>query len=77
MVVSAYLICFKQFYKKIYFKEYCLVEQSLYKLKTEEAKTGSNPTVVETTNILKVVSPVSEVHWLLLTDLFAFDFSFS
>jgi len=41
------------------------VEQSLYELKTEKtevAKTGSIPTVVETVNILKIESPVFETH---------------
>jgi len=39
--------------KRIYSKEYYLVEQSLCKLETEEvevAKMGSNLTVVETVN---------------------------
>ena len=55
------------------------MEQGLYELKTEEikmAKTGSIPSVVETTNILGVESPVFKAHWLPLTDLFIFDFSF-
>jgi len=55
------------------------VEQSLYKLETEEAKvakTGSISTVVKTTDILKMVSLISGVHWLPLTDPFAFNFSF-
>jgi len=37
---------------------------------------GSIPTVVETANTLGVESPVSEAHWLPLTDLFAFNLSF-
>ena len=50
MAASACLLCLEKVCKKIYFKEYCLVEQSLCELKAEEAKTGSNPTVIETTN---------------------------
>jgi len=56
------------------------VEQSLYKLETEEtevAKMGFNPTVVEIADTLVVGSLVSEACQLLLTDLFAFNLSFS
>jgi len=65
MAVLAYLTCLKKFYKKIYSKEYCLVEQSLCKLETEKAevaKTGFIPTAVETTNILEVESSVFKTH---------------
>ena len=51
MVTSIYLTCLEKLCEKIYSKEYHLVEQSLCKLETEEAKMGSNPTVVETANI--------------------------
>ena len=66
-------------HEKIHFKEYYFVEQSLYKLKTEEAKVakmGSIPTAVETTDILGVESPVFKAYQLPLTDLFAFNLSF-
>ena len=76
MAASAHLICLKKVYKKIHFKEYYFVEQSLCKLETKEAKTGSILTEVETTNTLGVESPVFEAHWLLLTNLFAFDLFF-
>ena len=65
MAASAHLLCLEKVCEKIYSKEYCLVEQSLYELETEKAKmakTGSNLIVVEITNILKVVSPVSKAH---------------
>jgi len=79
MIASAYLICLEKLYEKIYSKEYHFVEQGLCELKAEEikvAKTGSIPTVVETTGTLEVVSSAFKVHWLPLTDLFVFDFSF-
>ena len=56
------------------------MEQSLCELKAEEAevaKTGSILTAVEITDILGVESPVSKAHQLLLTNLFAFNLSFS
>ena len=57
------------------------MEQGLLKLEAEEAevaKTGSIPTVVETTDISEVESLTDlVVHQSLLTDLFAFGFSFS
>ena len=56
MATSVYLTCLEKLYKKIYFKEYHFVEQSLYKLKAEEAKTGSILTAVKTVNILIVES---------------------
>ena len=49
------------------------MEQSLYKLEAEEtevAKTGSNPTVVETANTLVVESLSLAVHPSPLADLF-------
>jgi len=79
MAVLAHLLHLEKIHKKIHSKEYYFVEQGLYKLKTEEtkvAKTGSNPTVVETANILKVESSVSKAHQLPLTNLFAFNLSF-
>ena len=51
MSASVYLTCLKKLHKKIYSKEYHLMEQSLHELETEEAKMGFNPTVVETVNI--------------------------
>ena len=65
IAASACLLYLKKIYKKIYSKEYCLVEQSLCELETKEAKVakmGSNPTAVETTNILGVESPVFKTH---------------
>ena len=55
------------------------MEQSLYKLKTEEAKMakiGSIPTVVKTADTLGVESPVFEAYWLPLTNSFVFDLFF-
>ena len=60
MAVLAHLLYLKKIYKKIYSKEYCLVEQSLYKLETKEAevaKIGSIPIIIETVNTLGVESP--------------------
>ena len=51
------LTCLKMVYKRIYSKEYCLVEQGFCKLETEEAevaKTGSNLTAMEKACILGV-----------------------
>ena len=79
MAVSAYLLCLEKVCKKIHFKKYCLVEQSLYKLEAKEAevaKMGFIPTAVETIDILGVESSVFKAYWLLLTDLFVFDLSF-
>jgi len=79
MAASAHLLYLEKVYKKIHFKKYCLVEQSLYKLEAEEAemaKMGSIPTVVETIDILEVESFVFKTCWLPLTDPFAFDLSF-
>ena len=67
-------------YKRIHSKEYHFVEQSLYKLETEEAevaKTGSNSTMVEIANTLVTKSPVFETHQLPSTNPFAFNLSFS
>ena len=72
MAVLAHLLHLEKIHKKIHSKEYYFVEQGLYKLEAEEtevAKTGSNPTVVETVN-------TSMVYLLPLTDLFFFGFSF-
>jgi len=80
MAASAYLLCLEKVYKKIYSKEYCFVEQGLYKLETKEvevAKMGSNPSVVETVDTLGAESPVFKAHQLSLTDPFAFNLSFS
>ena len=79
MAVLACLLCLKKVHKKIYSKEYCLMEQSLYELETEEAevaKTGSIPTVVETTDILGVESPVFKAYQLSLTNPFVFNLFF-
>jgi len=46
------------------------VEQSLCELEVEEAKTDSNPTVVETVNTLVVESLSLAVYLSLLADLF-------
>ena len=76
MIASAQLTHLKIFCKKIYFKEYHFVEQSLYELKAEEAKTGSNPTVEETINTLGVEFLSLVVCLLLLINPFAFNFFF-
>ena len=80
MAASAHLLHLKKVYKKIYSKEYHFMEQGLYKLEAEEtevAKTGSNPTVVETVDILRVESPVFKAHQLPLINPFAFNLSLS
>jgi len=74
--VSVYLLCLKKVHEKIYFKEYCLVEQSLCTLEIEKAKTGSNPTIVETADILIVESLSLAVHLLPLANPSFFGFSF-
>jgi len=79
MAVSAWLTHLKKVYKKIYSKEYCLVEQSLCKLKAEEvvvAKMGSIPTEVETADTLVVESLSLMACLLPLADLFFFNFFF-
>jgi len=79
MAASAQLTCLKKVCKKIHSKKYCLIEQSLCELEAEEvkvAKTGSNPTVVETANTLVVESLSLAVHLLPLADLFFFNSSF-
>ena len=63
-------------YKKIHSKEYYFVEQSLHELEAEEAKMGSNPTVVETVDILVVESLSLMAYLLSLADLFFFSFFF-
>ena len=65
MAVLACLLCLKKVHKKIYSKEYHFMEQSFYKLETEKAevaKTGSIPTAIETTNILRVESPIFKTY---------------
>ena len=65
MAAFAYLLCLEKVCEKICSKEYCFVKQSLCKLETEEtevAKMGSNLTVVETANTLKVESSISETY---------------
>ena len=52
------------------------MEQSLCELKAEEAKMGSNSTVMETANILVMESLSLAVHLLPLTNLFFFSFFF-
>ena len=76
MAISVYLTCLERLYKKICFKEYHFVKQNLCELKAEEAKTGSNLTVVETVNTLVVKSLSLVVYLLPLVDLFFFNFSF-
>ena len=79
MIAFTHLTCLKKLHKKIYSKEYCLVEQGLCKLKAEKAevaKMGSILTAVETTDILKIEFSVSKTHQLPLADLFIFDLSF-
>ena len=73
------MLCLEKVYKKIHFKEYHFIEQSLCKLEAKEvevAKTGSNLTIVEIINTLGVESSISKAYWLLLTNLFTFDLSF-
>jgi len=65
MAVFIHLLCLEKVCKKICSKEYCLVEQSLCKLETEEtkvAKMGSISIVMETADILKIKSPVSKAY---------------
>jgi len=79
MAVLTYLLHLEKVCKKIYSKEYCLVEQSLCELETEEtevAKMGFNLTVVETANILEVEFSVFKACQLSLTNLFTFDLFF-
>ena len=67
-------------HERIHSKEYHFVEQSLCELKAEEAevaKMGFIPTAVETIDTPKIVSLVSKVHQLPLTNPFTFNFSFS
>ena len=62
LAVYAQLTCLKMGYKRIHFKKYYFVEQSLYKLETEEAKMGSNLAAMEIADILGVESPVFKVY---------------
>ena len=65
MAALTCLLCLEKVCKKIYSKEYCLVEQSLCELETEEtevAKMGFNLTVVETADTLGVESLVSKAY---------------
>ena len=57
-------------------KELHLAKQGLYELETEEAKTGSIPTVVETADTQVVESLSLTAHLLPLTDLFFLSSSF-
>ena len=72
MAASARLTCLKKVYKKVYSKEWRLIEQGLYKLKLEEAKKDSNLGEAEITYTL-VVDPVDNLAYLLpLTNPFIF-----
>ena len=65
MAVLTYLLHLEKVCKKIYSKEYCLVEQSLCELETKEAevaKMGSIPIIMETANTLGVESSVSKAY---------------
>jgi len=53
------------------------VEQSLYKLETEEVKISSNPIIVETADTWVVESLSLMAYLLSLTDPFFFNSSFS
>jgi len=79
MAASAQLTHLEKVHEKICSKEYCLVEQSLYKLESEEvavAKTGSIPTKMEIANTLVVESLSLTAYLLPLADLFFFNSSF-
>jgi len=79
MVASAQLTCLEKVCEKICFKEYCFVEQGLCELEAEEvkvAKIGSNPSVMETVDILVVESLPLMACLLPLADLFFFNSSF-
>jgi len=80
--LSAYtqLTRLKKVYKRIHFKEYHFIEQSLHELEAEEAevaKTGSIPTVVETAYTPVMESLSLTAHLSPLTNLFFFNFFFS
>jgi len=65
MATFTYLLHLEKVCKKIHFKKYCLVEQSLCELEIKETKVtkmGSIPTAVEIIDILEMVSSVSEVY---------------
>jgi len=79
MAASVWLTCLEKVCEKIYSKKYCLVEQGLCELETEEvavAKMGSIPTEVETVNTLMVESLSLTACLLPLADLFFFNSSF-
>jgi len=73
LLTSAYLLCLKRVYKKVWLKEFCLVKQGLYKLESEEK--GSSPKDLETILHSLVVGSLTALG-LLLTNLF-FNPSFS
>ena len=62
----------KKVCKRVCFKKWKQVEQSLCELEAEEAKMGSNPAEVETADTPVVESLFPAVHLLLLADLFFF-----
>jgi len=72
----AHLACLKKVCERVHSEKWKQVKQSLYKLKTEEAKMGSNPAEVETVNTSVMESLFLVVCPLLLTNLFFFDSSF-
>ena len=76
MAAFTHLTCFKKLCEKIYFKKYCFMEQGFYELETEEAKMGSNSTMVETADTLVIESLFLAVHPSPLANLFFLDFSF-
>ena len=79
LVIYFCLIYFKKVHKRICFKKYYFVKQSLCGLKTKKAKMakmGFNPTVVETAYILIIEFLSLTAHLLPLTNLFAFNLSF-
>ena len=67
----------KKVCKRVHFEGWKQVEQSLHKLKTEEAKIGSNPAKMETTGTPVMESLFLVVHLSLLADPFLFNSSFS
>jgi len=84
MAASAYLTCLKKVHKKIRSKEYRLVEQGLYNLKAEEARTGSNrgglgtaPHTPAAESLVAPGSPLADLFFnpsfSLLPDLLSFN----
>jgi hypothetical protein len=70
---SAQLICLKKVYNKVYYKEYYLIEQGLYKLKVNKKKKFK----IEMAYIVKVGFVNAFNPYLLpLSGSFDFDFSF-